>query len=479
MTRFDPRAFVPSVLLASPFRLFAGYIWLFSAGVAVTFIYVYFNVQVLLVRDVDAVIQSDLASLQQRYDRGGAAALIAAVEERSWSEKALYLITDSTGRQLAGNLQLVSTELWNTQGRAHFAYRTESEATGGTLQRLAYGTVARLPSDLRLIVGRDVEDQEGIKRVMRIAFLLGYGVIMAIGLTGGIRVSRRLLARVDAASKTAHAIMQGNLAKRIPLTPAEDELNSLNRNLNAMLDRIQDLMAGLKDVSDNIAHDLKTPLHRLRTRAERALQSNRSPEKLAEALSAVIEEADELIKTFDALLNIARLESGARAPHFGQLNICALVRDVFDLYQPAAEERGLAITLKCSGDVVIAGEKHLIGQALANLLDNAIKYAANEIEIHLEDKGDAVDIVVADRGGGIAVADRDRVFQRFVRLQPSRSMPGSGLGLSLVAAVARLHGGAVSLEDNDPGLKVRLTLNKNLSDSQATSADDQALHHAA
>ncbi len=288
---------------------------------------------------------------------------------------------------------------------------------------------------------------------------------MIIGAAGRVIVSRRMLRRVDAASSAARSIMQGNLAQRIPVTGRNDEFDRLSQNLNAMLDRIQDLMAGLKNVSDNIAHDLKTPLHRLRTRAERALQSSRSPEKLAEALGSVIEEADTLIQTFDALLSIARLEAGSRSESFGPLNICALIRDVADLYEPAAEERGLSLQLTCSGDMMIAGEKHLIGQALANLLDNAIKYAAPtskaatgepakpaDVDIGLEDKGDAVDIVVSDRAPAFPAKDRERVLQRFVRLQPSRSIPGSGLGLSLVAAVARLHDGSVSLEDNEPGL---------------------------
>ena len=288
-------------------------------------------------------------------------------------------------------------------------------------------------------------------------------------------MSRRILRRVDAASNTARAIMQGNLAQRIPVTGRDDEFERLARNLNAMLDRIQDLMTGLKDVSDNIAHDLKTPLHRLRTRAERALQSSRSPENLADALGSVIEEADTLIQTFDALLSIARLEAGSRSESFGPLNVCTLTRDVAELYEPAAEERGLALRLSCMGDVMMCGEKHLIGQALANLLDNAIKYAGPlaeaqvaqggaplNVDVGLEDKGDTVDIVVADSGPGVPQIDQERVLQRFVRLQPSRSIPGSGLGLSLVAAVARLHGGSISLEDNQPGLKVRLSLKKNL-----------------
>ena len=363
--------------------------------------------------------------------------------------------------------------LWNTRGAAQFAYRKRED--GQVSERQALGLVTQFPDGLHLIVARDIENQETLKRMLRRAFLLGYAFIIVIGIAGGILVSRKILRRVDAASDAARAIMQGNLAQRIPVTGRDDEFERLARNLNAMLDRIQDLMTGLKDVSDNIAHDLKTPLHRLRTRAERALQSSRSPDNLADALGSVIEEADTLIQTFDALLSIARLEAGSRSESFGPLNVCALTRDVAELYEPAAEERGLALRLSCMGDVMMCGEKHLIGQALANLLDNAIKYAGPlaeaqvgqggaplNVDVGLEDKGDTVDIVVADRGPGVPQIDQERVLQRFVRLQPSRSIPGSGLGLSLVAAVARLHGGSISLEDNQPGLKVRLSLKKNL-----------------
>ena len=466
MTALDLEKLFPRVVFATPFRIFAIYISLFCAAVAATFFYVNISMQDYLSREAQASVQADYDSLAARYRDGGLESLIAAISEHSAaSSGTLYLLTDQSGRRLAGNLDTVGAGLWNTQGAAQFAYRRRDG--GRVSEREALGLVARLPGDLHLIVARDVENQEKLKRVLRSAFLLGYALIFAIGTAGGIIVSRSILRRVDAASNTAGAIMQGNLARRIPLTGRNDEFERLSKSLNAMLDRIQDLMAGFKNVSDNIAHDLKTPLHRLRTRAERALQSERSPEKLAEALGSVIEEADALIQTFDALLSIARLEAGSRSETFGPLNVCALIRDVADLYEPAAEESGLCLRLSCMGDVMICGEKHLIGQALANLFDNAIKYAAPlaeaaaagggtplTVDAGFEDKGDTVDIVIADQGPGIPAKDRERVLQRFVRLQPSRSIPGSGLGLSLVSAVAHLHGGSVSLEDNRPGLRV-------------------------
>lgn len=474
MTAAEFGKLVPRVVFATPFRLFAIYISLFCAAVAATFIYVNISMQDFLTHEAEAAVRADFEMLSARYQDGGLPHLVSSISERSASSSGtLYLLTDSSGRRLAGNLDTVAADLWNTRGAAEFAYRRREG--NRTSQRRALGMVGRLPEGLHLIVARDIENQEALKRMLRSAFLLGYALIIAIGIAGGVMVSRRILRRVDAASNTARAIMQGNLARRIPVTGRNDEFERLARNLNAMLDRIQDLMTGLKDVSDNIAHDLKTPLHRLRTRAERALQTSRSPENLAEALGSVIEEADALIQTFDSLLSIARLEAGSRSESFGPLNVCALLRDVAELYEPAAEECGLSLRLSCMGDTMMCGEKHLIGQALANLLDNAIKYAAPAagaavlaggeplaVDVGLEDKGDTVDIVIADRGPGIPQNDRERVLQRFVRLQPSRSIPGSGLGLSLVAAVARLHGGTISLEDNRPGLKVRLSLKKNL-----------------
>ncbi len=480
MTAVDFVRLVPRLLLATPFRLFAVYVSLFCAAVAAVFIYVNIAMLGFLSQEAESAVQGDYDFLMARYHEGGLPTLANAISEHSSpSNNALYLLTDGKGRLLAGNLNSVASDLWETQGPAQFSYRKPGSPQS---ERPAFGLVARLPGDLHLIVARDIESQEALKRLLRTAFVLGYVLIFIIGAAGAVIVSRRVLRRVDAASNAARSIMQGNLAQRIPITGRNDEFDRLSQSLNAMLDRIQDLMAGLKNVSDNIAHDLKTPLHRLRTRAEQALQSSRSSENLAEALGSVIEEADTLIQTFDALLSIARLEAGSRSESFGPLNVCALIRDVADLYEPAAEERGLSLRLACSGDVMMAGEKHLISQALANLLDNAIKYAlpasktesaegaqSSDVVIGLEDEGDTVDILVSDRGPGIPKKDRERVLQRFVRLQPSRSIPGSGLGLSLVAAVARLHDGSVSLEDNDPGLRIRLRLRKNLPATKAAA----------
>jgi signal transduction histidine kinase len=475
----DPLARVPRLLRAQPFRLSAIYISLFSIAVAISIFYIYWNTRVLLARELDSSVQTEVQVLVENYRRGGIDTLANALQERSNpAGNSLYLLTDAEGRRLAGNMNVVSTALWNTVGRTEFDYRRLG--AHGEEQRKAYAAMVRLPGGERLLVGRDIEDRSALEGVIRSAFFLGLGFIALVGLGGGLLVSRGILSRIDAVTAAARSIMSGNLSNRIPTSGSADEFDRLGASLNAMLDRIEELMLGLKQVSDNIAHDLKTPLHRLRTRAETALRSETSPEKLREALTAIIEESDSLIHTFDALLSIARLEAGSRSETFGAFDLCEVVRDVCELYEPLAEEKGLAFRVDCLPNLVIQGEKQLVGQAVANLLDNAIKYAGEDRSLEGTPEADAgvvsigvrngdasAEIVVADRGPGIPPEDRERVLQRFTRLQASRSIPGSGLGLSLVSAVARLHSGAVILEDNAPGLRVRLQLAKHPSNGHA------------
>ncbi len=276
---------------------------------------------------------------------------------------------------------------------------------------------------------------------------------------------------------------------RLPVNGSGDELDRLAQSLNLMLARIEQLMAGLREVSDNIAHDLKTPLNRLRNRVEAALREPYGEPVYREALERTIEEADGLIKTFNALLSIARIEAGAAGGENREtLDVSALLRDVAELYEPVAEERGLVLKADMQAPIFIRGDRQLLGQAIANLIDNAIKYGTSEaaeggpdaqpeVEVSAEAKGPMAEIVVTDRGPGVPVSDRERVLDRFVRLEASRSEPGSGLGLSLVAAVARLHGGSLRLEDNEPGLRVILALPTN-GETHVNGAPQQALQGA-
>jgi signal transduction histidine kinase len=290
-----------------------------------------------------------------------------------------------------------------------------------------------------------------------------------VSIGGGYWVSRKLLTRIDAVSATSRTIMEGDLTGRLPVHGSGDELDRLSESLNLMLARIEQLMAGLREVSDNIAHDLKTPLNRLRNRVEEALREPHGEPVYREALERTIEEADGLIKTFNALLSIARLEAGAGGENREQLDVSELVRDVAELYEPVAEERGILLKAETAPPLVIRADRQLLGQAIANLIDNAIKYgapdaaqenggAAPEVEVSVGANEGVAEIVVTDRGPGVPEAERERVLNRFVRLEASRCEPGSGLGLSLVAAVARLHGGTLKLEDNAPGLRVVLAL---------------------
>jgi signal transduction histidine kinase len=450
------------------FRLSLTYLALFSAAAIVAIAYIYWNTTVLLSRQLNQTIDAELTGLAEQYRAGGLDQLVRTVAERTQTPgNSLYLVADSEGRRLAGNLSAVSPDLWNSLGPVEFVYRRP--APGGVEKRLAFANVFRLPSGYRLIVGRDIEDRRELARLVRSAMLWGLGVMALFGIGGGYWVSRKLLTRIDTLAATTRTIMGGDLGGRLPVTGSGDELDRLSESLNLMLGRIEQLMAGMREVSDNIAHDLKTPLNRLRNRVEAALREPYGEPVYREALERTIEEADGLIKTFNALLSIARIEAGAGGESRETLDVSALLCDVAELYEPVAEERGLTLKAEADKPVMIRADRQLLGQAIANLIDNAIKYGTAElsrnsagarpdVEVRAVGKNGVAEIVVTDRGPGVPVSERDRVLGRFVRLEASRSEPGSGLGLSLVAAVARLHGGTLRLEDNEPGLRVILAL---------------------
>jgi signal transduction histidine kinase len=312
-------------------------------------------------------------------------------------------------------------------------------------------------------VGHDLQEGETLRKILGGALLTSLFWLVVIGTLGGLWVSRRVLNRVDAINANARTIVAGDLSGRLPLAGTGDELDRLVQNLNAMLERISELMAGLKEVSDNIAHDLKTPLTRLRVAAEQALRLGKTPEDYRSALEKVLDESDRLIQIFDALLKIARAEAGAGREGMVDFNASAVTLDVGELYEPLAEEKGIILKTTSEPDLFMRGSRELVGQAVANLVDNALKYgavdSATERTVYLDAarRGGCVEISVSDRGPGIAEKDRARVLDRFVRLENARSRPGSGLGLSLVAAVARLHNGTIRIDDNDPGLRVILS----------------------
>jgi len=268
---------------------------------------------------------------------------------------------------------------------------------------------------------------------------------------------RNLLRRVEQVNRTSERVMAGNLSDRVPLHGTNDEFDQLAANLNRMLDQIERLMTAMREVTDDVAHDLKTPLSRLRARLERALAEPSAGSTQSEAIRAAIDEADRLLATFNALLSIAELESGAHGDQTEPLDLSEIARSAAELYEPVAEEKGFVLAVMAEPGVTIRGDRHLLSQALANLLDNALKYGrGGKIEISVYRRDRQAFVEVADQGPGIPREDRETVLDRFVRLEPSRTTPGNGLGLSLVRAIARRHGGSVALEDNRPGLRVRL-----------------------
>jgi signal transduction histidine kinase len=308
-----------------------------------------------------------------------------------------------------------------------------------------------------LLVGRDISDAAAFRSEVRTTLLWAGSIALGIGLIGGTVMSRNLLRRVEQVNRTSERVMAGNLSDRIPLRGTSDEFDQLAANLNRMLDQIERLMTAMREVTDDVAHDLRTPLSRLRTRLERALADPSGGAGQGEAIRAAIDEADRLLATFNALLKIAELESGARLDQTAPLDLSEVARSAAELYEPVAEEKGFALSVVAEPNVGISGDWHLLSQALANLLDNALKYAGGgQIELRVFHKDGEAILEVADRGPGIPEADRQSVLDRFVRLEPSRTTPGNGLGLSLVRAIARRHDGSVTLEDNGPGLRVRL-----------------------
>jgi signal transduction histidine kinase len=445
----------------SAFRLAMLYVALFVTAATIVAAALIWRTNALLTDQVLRALRGERDELILVGEVRGLEPLAALVAERSRAGSGmLYFLSDSRSVKLAGNLSRRPPELDASQAGALFTYSSQIRPDQ---QRTAAGMATATPGGGLLILARDIEDQKRLLETIRRLFLWSFVFLVLLGLAGGILAGRLLLKRIESVSATSRTIMAGDLARRIPLAGTGDEIDDLAGHLNAMLDRIEQLMTGMREVSDNIAHDLKTPLNRLRGRAEAALRDERGAEAWREGLERTIEEADEIIKTFNALLLIARLEAGAVAESFDTFDLAGTIRDVAELYEPVAEEAHLALTVAPARGPELRANREMIGQAVANLIDNAIKYASRAgtqapVEVRVTETAGGVEIAVADHGPGIRPEDRERALRRFVRLDESRSKPGTGLGLSLVAAVARLHGGSVRLEDNAPGLKATLVL---------------------
>jgi signal transduction histidine kinase len=440
------------------FKLSLVYLVLFSIGAGLVLARVGSRVKDVLDEQTTQTINAEIRGLSEQYSEGGIRQLVAAVERRVLSPGgSLYLVTTHSGDVIVGNIAALNLSAVNEVIETKYQRPNE---TGGYYRALMRQFV--LPGGFRLLVGHDIEDHRIVRQILARALGTSLFWLVLVGTLGGLFVAYRVLERVDIMSASARRIMAGDLNERLAVNGTGDELDRLAANFNAMLERIGGLMTGLSEVSDNIAHDLKTPLTRLRNRAEDVLRSKATNENYREALAGVIEESDGLIRVFDALLMITRAEAGYSCDELNEFDAGQVTGDIGEIYEPVAEEQGARLEVEAETGLMVRGNRELLGQALVNLVDNALKYGAPEqgavIKARARRVADRIEIEIADHGPGIPIEDRERVTGRFVRLENARSRPGSGLGLSLAAAVARLHQGVLRVEDNEPGLRVVLAL---------------------
>ena len=454
------------------FRLAALYFLVFAASVLGVLLFVYLTSAGFVERQTEATLDAEITGLAEQYAQRGLSGLIQIVAARSAGDRGdamIYLVTDPDGKPLTGNIAAWPAGVPTRSAWLSFAL--ERTVNGRSELHPAQGRLFVIPGGYRLLVGRDISDAAAFRSEVRTTLLWAGSIALGMGLIGGTVMSRNLLRRVEQVNRTSERVMAGNLSDRIPLHGTRDEFDQLAANLNRMLDQIERLMTAMREVTDDVAHDLRTPLSRLRTRLELALVgppgasppgaspsgTDLSAGGQSEAIRDAIDEADRLLATFNALLSIAELEAGARRDQTAPLDLSEVARSAAELYEPVAEEKGFTLTVMAAPGVSIRGNRHLLSQAVTNLLDNALKYAGGgQIELRVfAENGQAI-LEISDQGPGIPEADRHSVLDRFVRLEPSRTAPGNGLGLSLVRAIARRHDGSVTLQDNRPGLRVRL-----------------------
>jgi signal transduction histidine kinase len=452
------------LIRTTAFRLTLAYLFLFALFAASLLGYFAWNTRRLITEQITTTVNAETGEINDIFTRRGLRGLALTIANRALRPGAnLYLVTTPSGTAVGGNVGSLAPGVMATTGWSETAYRRLDDQD--TTDHRALVLVTELSNGFRLLIGRDLDERRRLFGIVAKAAQWSLLVVVVLGLGGGIFVARRVLRRIDAMTGTTQRIMAGDLSGRLPVGRSGDELDRLAENLNAMLERIETLMMGLKEVSDNIAHDLKTPLTRLRNRAEEALARSGSDAEYRSALD----------RTFNALLMIARAESGQARGNMTDFDAAEVASGIHELYEPLAEDDGLILRVK-TGPAPLHGNRELISQALANLVENAIKYGkpvssaqplgadavaradGREILIEARRDGGQVLLSVTDHGPGIAEADRKHAVERFVRLETSRTQPGSGLGLSLASAVATLHAGELRLRDAHPGLSATLAI---------------------
>ena len=465
------------LLRTSTFRLAIFYFGLFALSSFAVLALIYWQTVVYADQQTGETIEAEITGLSEQYRDLGLAGLVQVIEERSNPERGssmLYLLTDPNGRPIAGNLSNWPDAHIDPDGWMRFRLG----AVGGNAKdrHIAQATSFLLPGGFQLLVGRDLAERQQYRTRVIAALAWSAILMLALGLIGGVIASRTALRRIETINRAAAGIIAGDISRRIPVGKSGDEFDRLAGNLNAMLDRIEHLMGGIREVTDNIAHDLRSPLGRLRNRIETALHAPPSADTYVDALQQSIEDADQLLATFTALLDIAEVESGAPRAAMEAIDLTALVVGLTELYEPAAEEAGLMLSQNIgSTPILIRGNRQLLSQALSNLIENAIKYTptGGSASVALTANSNTASVTIADSGPGIPLQARERVFERFFRLEASRTTPGNGLGLSLVKAAIHLHKGEIRLDSaygdaTAPGLKITITLPLLLATSTAS-----------
>jgi signal transduction histidine kinase len=433
-------------LHSSTLRLAFVYIGLFTAAILTLFGYVYGSTRGAIDRIADREIGIERAmfvAADAQSGRDGVTRLIAERTQDRHFDDWVFLLADRALRPVDGNLPVWPGTAAGAAGAADIALPS------GATARAAYWT---LSGGDRILVGRRSEDLDGFVRALASALAWAIGLLILLAAAAGISTSRRSVSRIETINATSRRIMQAGLGQRIPKRGTGDEWDELADNLNSMLDRIEELVAAHREVSDNIAHDLRTPLTRMRGRLERAASRPLEPAQSQALIADTIAELDGILRTFSSLLRISQIEAHERNAGFRTVELGALAREVVELFDAAAEERGVQLELRSGDGMQVQGDRDLLFEAVANLIDNALKHGGGRVTVAVRPG----ELAVADLGPGIPADERKSVLKRFYRLERSRSSEGNGLGLSLVAAVARLHGARLDMEDNHPGLRIAL-----------------------
>ncbi len=422
--------------------------------------FIYWSTANYMRQQADETIETEIVGLAERYQLTGLAGLTTSIRERVGRRpvgSSIYLLTDGLYNPIAGNLDRWPQIEVDPEGFTEFPLNLGAEEP----RHIARAKPFALPGGFFLLVGRDTYELEAMQS--RLVRTLSWGLALTVGLAlaGGLVLSRGQVRRIGAINDAFDDVMAGDLSRRIPTGSSGGDIEELVVKLNRTLSELEKLVEGVRRVSDSIAHDLRTPLARLKTRLERLRHGSAGADEVDHAVS----EADKLLATFAALLRIARIESGERRQAFASVDMTALIDDVAELYGPLIEEKDKKLVLHNAPNIRVLGDRDMLFQAVANVLDNALKHtpADGRVELDLGARESSVEVVIADDGPGIPANERDKVLTRFYRLDTSRTTPGAGLGLSLVAAVAELHDGSVQLEDNPstdgaPGLRVVIRL---------------------